>query len=71
MKICVGEFGWPKCVGNLGWVKWGVLELAHPTACACLFKLRQGVLSKILLHMWDKLNLTIFLFIVGLLTLIK
>ena len=47
------------------------LELACPTACACLFKVRPGVLSKALSHMWGKLNLLIFLFNVGLLTLIK
>ena len=65
------ELGWPKCVGKLGWVKWVVLELACPTACTCLFTLRPGVLSKTLSHMWGKLNLPIFLFNVGLLTLIK
>ena len=35
------------------------------------FKVRPGVLSKTLSHMWGKLNLPIFLFNVGLLTLIK
>ena len=49
----------------------GVLELACPTACTCLFKVRPGVLSKTLSHMWGKLNLPIFLFNVGLLALIK
>ena len=49
----------------------GVLELACPTACTCLFKVRPGVLSKTLSHMWGKLNLPIFLFNVGLLTLKK
>ena len=49
----------------------GMLELACPTACACLFKVRPGVLSKTLSHMWGKLNLPIFLFNVRLLTLIK
>ena len=34
-------------------------------------KLRPGVLSKTLSHMWGKLNLPMFLFNVGLLTLIK
>ena len=63
--------GWPKCVGKLGWVKWGMLELACPTACACLFKVVPGVLSRTLSHMWGKLNLPMFLFNVGLLTLIK
>ena len=67
----MGELGWPKCVGKLGWFKWGELELACPTACTCLFKVRPGVLSKTLSHMWGKLNLPIFLFNVGLLTLIK
>ena len=49
----------------------GVLQLACPTACACIFKLRPGVLSKTLSHKWGKLNLPIFLFNVGSLTLIK
>ena len=53
------------CVGKLGWVKWGVLELACPTVYACHFKVRPGVLSKTLSHMWGKLNLLIFLFNVG------
>ena len=48
-----------------------LLELACPTACACLFKLRPSVLSKTLSHMWAKLNLPMFLFNVGLSTLIK
>ena len=53
-------------------VDWiGVLELACPTACACLFKLRPGVLSKTLSHIWGKLNLLMLLFKVGLLTPIK
>ena len=47
----------------------GVLELACPTACTCLFKVRPGVLSKTLSHMLGKLNVPIFLFNVGLLTL--
>ena len=67
----MGELGWPKYVGKLGWFKWGQLELACPTACTCLFKVRPGELSKILSHIWGKLNLTVFLFNVGLLTLIK
>ena len=71
MKNYVGELGSSKCVGKLGWVKWGKLELACPTACACLFKVRPGVFSKTLCHMWGKLNLPIFLFNVGLLTIIK
>ena len=49
----------------------GVLELACPTTCVCLFKVRPGVLSKTLSHMWGILNLPMFLFNVGLLTLIK
>ena len=49
----------------------GVLELTCLTACTCLFKVRPGVLSKTLSHMWGKLNLPIFLFNVGLFTLIK
>ena len=40
----------------LGWS-----ELACPTAWACLFKVRPGVLSKTLSHMLGKLNLPIFL----------
>ena len=48
-----------------------LLELTCPTVCACLFKLRPGVLSKILSHMWGKLNLFMFLFNVGLLTLMN
>ena len=35
------------------------------------FKVRPCVLSKTLSHIWGKLNLPIFLFNVGLLTLIK
>ena len=49
----------------------GVLGLACPTACACLFKVRPGVLSKTLSHIPGKLNLPMFLFNVGLLTLIN
>ena len=52
---------------KLGWVNREVLELACPTACTCLFKVRPGVLSKTLSHMCGKLNLPIFLFNVGLL----
>ena len=47
------------------------MELTCPNTCTCLFKLRPGVLSKTLSHMWGKLNLPMFLFNVGLLTLIK
>ena len=46
-----------------------LLELACPAACPCLFKLKPGVLSKTLSHMGRKLNLPMFLFNVGLLTL--
>ena len=71
----MGEFSWFKCIGMLGWFKWlgmlGWLELACPTTWACLFKVRLGVLSKTLSHMWGKLNLSIFLFKVGLLALIN
>ena len=49
----------------------GELELACPTACTCLFKVRPDVLNKTLSHMWGKLNLPIFLFHLGLLTLMK
>ena len=63
--------GCPKCVGKLGWVNSGVLGLVCPTACACLFKVRLGVLSKTLSHICGKLNLAMFLFDVWLLTLIN
>ena len=62
----MGVVGWFKLVWMLGW-----LELAIPTACTCLFKVRLGVLNKTLSHMLGKLNLPIFLFNVGLLTLIN
>ena len=58
----LGRFKW---MGVLGW-----LELACPTACACLFKVQPGVLSKTLSHTGGKLNLPIFLFNVGLFALI-
>ena len=71
----MGELGWPKYVGKLGWFNWvgvlGWLELAYPTACACLFKVRPGVLSETLSHLCGKLNLSIFLFYVGLFTLMN
>ena len=54
-NYCVEMFGWFKCVGMLGW-----LALAFPTTGTCLFKVRLGVLSKTLSHMWGKLNLQIF-----------
>ena len=47
------------------------LELACPAACACLSKVRPGVLSKTLYHICGKLSLPIFLFNVGLFTLIN
>ena len=50
----------------LGW-----LELICPTAWACLLMSRPGVLSTTLSHMWDKLNLPIFLLKVGLFTQIN
>ena len=71
----MGELGWPHCVGMLGWFKCigmlGWQELAFPTTGTCLFKVRSGVLSKTLSHMWGKLNLPIFLFKVELFTLIN
>ena len=48
-----------------------MLELTYPTVCACLLTLRPGVLSKTLSHMWDKVNVPMFLFSVGLLTLMN
>ena len=56
--------------GNLGDLIGGV-RIGMLNCHACLFKLRPGVLSKTLSHMWGKLNLPMFLFNVGLLTLIK
>ena len=71
----MGELGWPKCLGKLGWFNWvGVLcrlELACPTACACLLKVRPGVLSKTLSHICGNLNLPTFIFNVGFFTLIN
>ena len=49
----------------------GWLELVCPTTWACLFKVRPGVLSKTLSHMWGKLNLQIFLLKVELCILIN
>ena len=49
----------------------GLLELTCPTVCTFLFKLRPGVLRKTLSHMWSKLTLHMFLFNVGLLTLMN
>ena len=72
---CMGELGWSKCVGMLGWFTLvgvlGRLELACPTVCAYLFKVRPGVLSKTLSHICGKLNLPLFPFNVGLFTLIN
>ena len=48
-----------------------LLELTCPTTCTWLFKLQPGVLSKTLSHMWGKLSLPMFLFNVGLLTLMN
>ena len=48
-----------------------LLELRCPTVCTCLFKLRPGVLSNTLSHMCGKLNLPMFLFNVGLFTLMN
>ena len=47
------------------------MELTCPTVCTCPFKLRPGVLSKTLSHMWGKSNLPMFLFNVLLLTLMN
>ena len=53
--IVVGMLGWFICVGLLGW-----LELACPTACICLFKVRLGVLSKALrISMLNSLHMPI------------
>ena len=46
-----------------------LLELTCKTAYAFLFKLRPGVLSKTLSHMWGILNIPMFLFNVGSLNL--
>ena len=48
-----------------------LLVLTCPPTCACLFQLRPDMLSKTLYHMWGKLNLPMFLFNVGLLTLMN
>ena len=40
----------------------GLWEFTCTTVCACLFKLRPGVLSKTLCHMWGELNFPMFLF---------
>ena len=77
LKACEklhGGVGWPKCVGRSGLFNWvGVLcwlESACPTACACLFKVRSGVLSQTLSYICGKFNLPIFLFNVGLFNII-
>ena len=49
----------------------GGVGISMPNCLQCLFKVRPGVLSKTLSHMWGKLNLPIFLFNMELLTLIK
>ena len=49
----------------------GGVGISMPNCLPMPFKVRPGVLSKTLSHMWGKLNLPIFLFDVGLLTLIK
>ena len=75
VKNCMGELGLPKYVGMLGWFKWvgmlGWLQLAFRTAWTCLFMVRPGVLNKILSHICGKLTLPIYLFKVGLFTLIN
>ena len=62
-------------MGVLGWFNGvrsyvGYFEHAQCLAHAFLF-LRPGVLGRTLSHLWCKLNLPIFLFNVGLLTLMK
>ena len=49
----------------------GIVGIDMPNTYTCLFKLRPCVLSNTLSHMWGKLNLPMFLFSMGLLTLIK
>ena len=59
-----GVLGWFNSVGVLGWVDW-----ACPIPCTFPFILSPGVLRRTLSNIWWKLNLPIFLFDVGLLTL--
>ena len=49
----------------------GIVGIDMLSVCTCLFKLRPGVLSETLSHMWGKFNLPLFLFNVGLLTLMN
>ena len=58
--LILGE-GWDDLIGGVG--------IGMPNCLACLLKLRPGMLSKTLSHMWGKLNLPMFLFNVGLLTI--
>ena len=71
----MGQLGWPKCMGKLGWFNWVVgvmlVGISMPNSLCMPFKVRPGVLSMTLSHICDKLNLPIFLFNVGLLTLIN
>ena len=53
------------CMEVLGWMYW-----ACPISCANIFILSPGVLRSTLSYIWCKLNLPIFLLMVGLLTLI-
>ena len=49
----------------------GVVGIDMPNYVHMPFNLRPGVLSKTLSHVWGKLNLCMFLFSVGLLTLMN
>ena len=48
-----------------------LVGISMPNHLGMHFKVRPGVLSKTLSHIWGKLNLPIFLFKVGLFTLIN
>ena len=48
-----------------------LVGISMPNCLGMLFKVTPEVLSKILFHIWSKLNLPIFLFKVGLFILIK
>ena len=61
------NFGLPNII--IGGV--GIVGIDLPNCMFMLFKLRPGVLSKTLLHMWGTLSLPMFLFNVGLLTLMN
>ena len=50
-------------VSKIGF-QWGVLELACQTTWPMPFKVRAGVLSKTLSHVWGKLNLPILIHLV-------